>query len=78
MIKETAEQQLTKALNTGFGPDELLWKCQTRLKLLTTLALEEPDLVKNDRVFSGFRETLIDIESMLGFAVEQLNKEESP
>jgi hypothetical protein len=73
----TNEQQLTKALNTGFGPDELLWKCQARLKFLTTLALEEPELVKTDRVFCGFRETLLDVENMLGLVVEQLDKEES-
>ena len=54
----------------------LLWDCKARLEFLTTIAIEEPDLIKNDRVFHGFVMALNDAEIMLGYAIEKYDKEE--
>lgn len=58
-------------------PEDILWRCQVRLEFLTTLALEEPDLVKHDSMFTGFREVLLDAKELLGLAIEKITKEDS-
>jgi len=63
--------------NQQLHPEALLWKCQVRLEFLTTLAFEEPDLVKRDSILTGFREVLMESQELLGLAIKKMNDEEA-
>jgi len=58
--------------------DSCFFACQTRLKMLSTLALGSPDwLRKDDDMFSGFVNILVDLSDLLDLAVDKSNREYS-
>lgn len=58
--------------------DSCFFACQTRLKMLSTLALESPDwLRKDDDMFSGFVDILVDLNDLLELAINKTDREYS-
>ncbi len=82
MASKTSRQQqvqITSAeTHKEIISDSCFFACQTRLKMLSTLALEDPDwLRKNDDMFSGFVNILVDLNDLLELAVDKSNREYS-
>jgi len=63
-------------LNRNIHSESLFWSCKARLEFLTMLLIEEPDLVKHERCFTGFREAMVDCEQLLGLAIQKKSIEE--
>ena len=82
MASKTSRQQqrqITSAeTHKELVSDSCFYACQTRLKMLSTLALEDPDwLRKDDDMFSGFVNILVDLSDLLELAVDKSNREYS-
>lgn len=45
--------------------------CKTRIQFLVNIAVEAPEVIKKPYIFSGFIESLLDIEQMLRLAEER-------
>jgi len=77
-IRQQQSQVTSAEIHKELVSDSYFFTCQTRLKMLSTLALEDPDwLRKDDDMFSGFVNILVDLSDLLGLAVDKSNSEYS-
>ena len=65
-------KSLAKGLHADLCAESLVWSCQSRIKFISEIALQNPSLIHDEDCFLGVFEVIHDVEQMLGIALEKL------
>jgi hypothetical protein len=67
----TTTEKAVVSSNSSLRAEGLLLSCKMRLEFLTTIAIEQPDLISDVGVFLGFSECLCDVKKLVELALEK-------